>query len=199
MRFGKRRAGRGGSGESEESQEACARRPVGGNPGRRRSAAAVTGCSALDGVLLCRAHLSPCAGPALQAPLPGFRRRARPPGAAASFWVGETDSQDPRLRPSAPTALVGPSPAIPGPESRSCLPVRWLPPPAAAAVPQPQHRKVPNPGGGAAGGDLRARLHPPSQRSPPPLPWTDDRTHFSVKTPTSGGSGNAPGGSTGKC
>lgn len=81
----------------------------------------VTRCSALDGVLPCRTHLSPWAGPTLGEPLPGSRRRAQPPGAAASSSVRETGSQDSRLCPS---ASAGPSLALSYPQSRSCLLVR---------------------------------------------------------------------------
>lgn len=158
----------------------------------------VTECSVLDGVLPGRAHLFPCAGPALGAPLPRSRRRAWPPGAAASSWVWETVSRDPRLCPSAPAALAGPCPALPAPSpGLACGSAGSLrqPPPQSRGGHSREKSLIL--GGGAAGGDPGARLHPPSQRSPPPppLPWTDDLTPLNVKTPPPMASGNPPEGS----
>lgn len=81
---------------------------------------------------------------------------------------------------SKPSAPRPPVPVLPA------GPVRWLPPPAAtAAVPQPQQRKVPNPGGRSSRRGPRGPPLPTSQRSPPPFPL--DRNLTGVKPPTSYG------------
>lgn len=138
----------------------------------------MTGRSAQDGVLLGSAHLSPSAGPALGAPLPGSRRRARPPGAAASSWVGETVSQ-------APAAVAGPSPAHPDPQSRSCLPST-----GSRRQPLPPSRRHSGEKSLIRGAELRAgsraaRPPPrvPKATAPPPQPGEDDLTPFEGKAP----------------
>ena len=132
--------------------------------------------------LPCSTHLSPWPGPTLGAPLPGSRRRAQPPGAAASSSVREMGSQDSHLCPSASAGL---SPALSHPQSRSCLPVRG----------SRRQRKVPDPKGAERrAGTQAARPHPSSQRSPPllPLPATDDQAPIKCKAPLPGGFWDSP-------
>lgn len=179
MQCGSRRAWgvQGKLGEMHKS-----RRVGGGVQDEGRVESRVAGCSALDGVLLCCTHLSPCAGPTLGEPLPGSPRRAQPPGAAASSWVRETVSQDPASVPQ-PWWVRG---------QRSPTPSPGLACRSAGSDRQPllqsrRHGREKSliPGAEQRAGTQAAHPHPSPQKSPPlpPLPWTDDLTPLKCKDP----------------
>lgn len=119
-----------------------------------------------DEVLPGGAHLSPCAGPARGAPLPGSRRRVRPPGAAASSWVEETVSSLSLI----PRSYRGGSPAHP-------YPCPGLACPSTGSRRQPllqsrRHSREKSPIRGAElrAGSQAARPPPSVPEAAPPLP-----------------------------
>lgn len=161
----------------------------GGGRGRRPSVAAGPGCRARAGVPPGRTHLAPRAGPALGAPPPGSRRRARPPGAAASSWGWGDGQPGPRICPAPPPPRrvrarrsPTPGPVLPAGPVRSAGATA-----SHRRVPQPRREKSLIPGGGARAG-TRGCLHPPAQRSPPQPPL--DRCSDSASSPTSAAPGN---------
>lgn len=156
------------------------RRVWGDQKPRSLRAAAAGRCRAQAGVPPGRTHLAPRAGPALGAPPPGSRRRARPQGAAASSWGwGGRSARTPHLsRTSAALEVRArrpptPVPVLPAGPVRSAPPA---PPPAAAESRSHSREKSLIPGGGARAGTQG----PPPPTGPavaaPGLPWTDART-----------------------
>lgn len=98
----------------------------------------------------------------------------------------------PRLCPWASMALVGPSPVLPDPQSRSCLLVRsagshlWR---LLLESHSQSREKSLIPGGGAAGGDPGARPYPPPKGCRPPSSL-DRLSDSRVKPPPPMASGN---------
>lgn len=186
MRFGGHSEDRGGFGKPGESREACARGHLGGGiRPEGRVQPQVTGCSALDiGSFLVVPTSLPLLGPR-------SRSLCQDPGA-------ERGHQEPQPHPGWEKQSAG-TPAVPWPPRPWRVRAQRSPPPSPGLAcrfsgsrrqPPPQSRsnsreKSLIPGGGAAGGDPGARLHPPSQRSPPPspLPWTEDPTPLKCKAP----------------